>query len=511
VSGSEALFKKAKFYSIKPLGYAKRNSLVENYIKYSHSDTNYIEDMLVRVRDTFDKLTIVLGNKLIPPCPVFVLTIIHSLDYTPLNLNETSYGYCYQTLIHLALSNSGVRKDHIDSFVNFITELAFQMFKKDSTSVSEIEFESFYNQYRTKFWAPSFDTLNDRLLRSKVIKNEYGEYQFGYIYILYFLAAKKIAEIIDKEEGKAIINSLLENLHIERNANILVFATHHTKSEKFIEEAIFAAMTPFESISPITLDKGCHYNKLLQEVVREIKNDVIEMRDPTHERKKQMIANDRLECAKAREDPDCQDVENNIHLRPFLQAFRSIEIVGQIIRNRKGSLETDTLKDMISELYYTGFRMISHLGELIRKCKEDLAQEIEEKLKEKDSTSDIERKVYRLLEFVSLQACLSIFTKLIQNIGVKELHEVFNDVADHINTPAAHLVSFSINSYYDKLNIKELEKLAKEFKDNIVAIQILRSRVKAYIYNNHVDYRLKQKIGSCLNMDVPAKMGRLIS
>ena len=40
-----------------------------------------------------------------------------------------------------------------------------------------------------------------------------------------------------------------------------------------------------------------------------------------------------------------------------------------------------------------------------------------------------------------------------------------------------------------KINITELEQLTKEFKSNRVALEILRLRVKAYIYNNYVDYK----------------------
>jgi hypothetical protein len=266
-------------------------------------------------------------------------------------------------------------------------------------------------------------------------------------------------------------------------------------------------MTPFDGILPITLEKKCQYYKLLQEIVKEIKNDVIEMRDPTHERDKHMLTQDKLERENGRKNLNQDEIENNIHLRPFLHAFRSIEILGQIVKNRKGSLETATLKEMIAELYQTGFRMISFLGELIKQGKDDLARKVEENVKDKDSSGDIERKISRFLDFICLQACLGIFSKLVQHVGVKELHQIFNEVANEINSPSAYLVSFSINSYYDKLNMKELERLSREFKDNFVALQILRSRVKAYIYNNHVDYKFKQKVGAYLNMDVPAKIG----
>jgi hypothetical protein len=202
-------------------------------------------------------------------------------------------------------------------------------------------------------------------------------------------------------------------------------------------------MLPFEDVHPITLEKGCHYNNLLQEVVQEIKHDVIEMRDPIQERQKQLQSQDRFE--RERDSKNCEEIdeENDAQIRPFLQAFRSIEIVGQIVRNRKGSLETPKLKEMIKELYYTSFRMISLIGNLIKQGKDELSQRIEEKVTQKDSNQDIERKVYRFLQFISLQACLGIFSKFIHHVGVKELRDLFNEVASEISTPAAHIVSFS--------------------------------------------------------------------
>jgi hypothetical protein len=503
----QSLFNSAKHFSIKPFGYSKRNLLIEKYIRNKHLDSIDTQELFEKVRDTFDKLHHVLGNKLIPPYPIFLLTIIQSLNYSPLNTNETSYGYCYQTLIHLALSNAGVSQDHIDSYTNFITELAFEIFKRGSSSISERDFELFYDMYRTKFWAHRFDEMCARLLNSKILVIDYGEYRFGYIYILYFLAAKKIAEMIDKEDGRTTVRSLFEELHVERNANILVFITHHTKNYQFIEESILTAMVPFDEISPITLDKECHYYQLLNDIVEEILNDVIEMRDPAQERKKQLFEQDEFERGGKRDHFNHEEFENDIRVRPFIHAIRSIEIVGQIVKNRKGSLETTTLKEMIKELYYTGFRMISAFGELIKMGKDDLTVRIDEKVTDSDTSSEIENKIYRFLQIMSLHACLGIFTKLIHHVGVKELRDLFLEIADDIGTPAAHVVSFSINSYYGKVNMKELEMLAKEFRDNFVVLQILRSRMKAYVYNNYVDYKLKQRIGSCLKMDVPARLG----
>jgi predicted MPP superfamily phosphohydrolase len=494
-------------FSIKPLGFKKSDDLVQKYLAVKdptslHSDQDHLE----RTKRAFNQLRQVLRDKLIPSYPAFVLAIVQALEHKPLNLNETSYGYCYQTLIHLALANAGVSKDDIDSYINIITELAFHMFMNKTESITEADYEAYYEGYRTRFVAPRFDAATTRLLGSKVLKQDDSSYSFGYKYILYFLAAKKIAEMIDRPQGQAIVKELYDNVHKEKNANILVLITHHTRNYDFIQEAMLKAMLPFEKTLPITLERNCSYYKLLAEIAEEIKQDVIEMnRNPSEERKNQLLAQDKFD----RETNQSDEEEGGINdkIVPFIQAFRSIEIVGQIIRNRKGSLEKGILKEMVSELYGTAFRMISFLGEIIREAKDDLSQRIDADISGKDSNEDVEERIYRFLQIASLHTCLAVFAKLVLSSGVRELREIYVDVARELNTPAAKLVSFSINSYYGRMSLKELEELSREFDGNVVAFWILRARVKSYVYNNFVDYKDKQRIAAYLKMSISPALG----
>jgi len=52
-----------------------------------------------------------------------------------------------------------------------------------------------------------------------------------------------------------------------------------------------------------------------------------------------------------------------------------------------------------------------------------------------------------------------------------------------------------------------LERLAKDLEGNIVALSILRARVKAYVYNNFVDYKDKQRIAAYLDMRISPALG----
>ncbi len=504
--------KEFQYYVLKPLGYQKRDMLIKNYHRLN-SDF-MIEDpeiIFERTKVSFDKVETILGNKLMPSYPIFVLSILQALDYgKPLDLKQTSYGYCYESLIYLALSQRAkIPNDDIDTYINVITELAYNLFERGIKELSETDFKEFYQKYGAKYLSPDQQSLLDNLLKSNILFLEDGYLRFGYVYIYYFLVAKKIAEIINTNRGKEILSDLYSAVYEEVNANILVFLTHHSKDDFFIESATFSSMLPFEDQSPITLEKNGEYYKLIEQIAEEVSTDIIVAhKNPEEERANHLNRQDEIDHRNNAENYDEEPATLDEEMKPFYLAFRSMEIVGQIIKNRKGSIEKDKLVEMISELYFNGFRTVNYFGRFISEAKEEFVESLLDDVGESDTEQEIREKINTFFQFISLQTCLSMFTKIVHSVGVKELRTQYDDVAKKIGTPAAKLVSFSIKSYYDRMSIRELQKLAKEFRGNPVAMFILKSRVRSYLYNNYIDYKSRNKIIQALNMKVlpPASM-----
>ncbi|MBU4288237.1 MAG: metallophosphoesterase [Proteobacteria bacterium] len=499
------------FYAIKPFGYKKTNDLIIRF--FSNQGLLHAEKQcfLQKIKHTFDQVRNVLGNKIIPSYPVFLLSILQSLENASFDLNETSYGYCYQTLIHYALANKAkVSNDDLGSYINFIKELAFYFHKNEIESISESGFVKFYTNYSNKFVFFTYDKVKQKLLSSQIIINEDSHFKFGYKYIFYFLIAKHVSDIINTEEGKNVISKLFDNLHLEINANILVFITHHTNDISFINDSLLSAMMPFDDVEAISLNRGGPYYQHINDISSEISNDIIDQnRIPEKERERQLLINDENE-RKSEKNSQINSVPEEINETtiPFLQAFRSIDIVGQIVKNRKGSLPKQEIIELISELYLTGFRTVGYLGTIFADAKDLLTEELKERIKDDDSREVIERKINSFFQFISLQTCLGVFTKLVYSVGIKDFKELYEEVAKQIGTPAAKLVSFSINSYYNEISTKEVSTLAKELDNNFVALQILKSRVKSYIYTNHIDYKQKQQLAQALNMKISPSIGR---
>ncbi|EQA53739.1 metallophosphoesterase [Leptospira kmetyi] len=490
-------------FKIKAFGFKKTNDLIERYFRLKENlPIAEDQELLSKIKHTFDQIGALLGNQILPSYPVFLLSIIQSLEKNSFDLKETSFAHCYQALITMALVNKAkVNNDDFSIYLNFLTELSFKIFNSEDFRINEIEYIEFQVEYSKKWVLPDPKKMTEKLLESQILKNENSSFEFSYKYIFYYLVAHYIAKIINKDEGKVIIQKLFESLHLEVNANILVFITHHSQDVAFIQESLLSAMIPFSNILPISLNKECHLYKQINEIASAITNDIIEenRNKPLLEREKALVSHDKeiRKLEKAQGESKSGSEEINEFLYPFVQAYRSIDIVGQIVRNRRGSLPKSEIVDIISELYLTGFRMASSFGEIISNEKESLTEEIKEKIqndykaKYKDhpwmlekglNDEEVIKKIKIAFNLMTLGTCLSIFSKLIHSAGIKDFREIYDDVAKRIGTPAAKLVSFSINSYFNKVSSKDVQQLKDQFEGNFVATFILKARVKSYIY-----------------------------
>ncbi len=244
--------------------------------------------------------------------------------------------------------------------------------------------------------------------------------------------------------------------------------------------------------------------------MKEISSNLIQAnKNPVEERIKELEAKDRLVANTLKNGEDKFENEQIITneeysncVEEMVHALKSLEIVGQIIKNRKGSIDKEKLLSIIKELYFTAFRTIGFFGEMSKMSQDELKKSLMNKIEEGDTAFAIEQKISNFFRYMTFQHCLGIFSKVVFSVGNKDLKQIFDDVAQDINTPAAKLVTFSIKSCYGKISLKELKVLAEEFKDNHVALSILRARVRAYVYNNHIEYKEKQRIASTMNMKI---------
>ena len=182
------------------------------------------------------------------------------------------------------------------------------------------------------------------------------------------------------------------------------------------------------------------------------------------------------------------------------QTLKVIKILGQIIKNQHGVFKKDKLILLIESAYLACFRLISFFSSMLIDAKDEILDTLTEKIKDTAGRDLIQKKVSDYLYFLGYKMCLTSFANLASAVGTSSLKTMYDSVALQIGSPAAKLISFTIKTYYDKMNLVELEDLITEFKDNPVATHIIKARVASHVYNNRVSFDKKQRISSICNM-----------
>lgn len=489
-------------YHIKSFGYEKRAKLIEKF--YEKYDNQIIspQDMLDKTNEALRMVQQFLGKEYIPPYPIYILSLLLSRSkMMGQNYTQTAYGHCYDAIITCALLTQ-VKDDDVSQFRNFLKHFAFYKFAKKKDSLSEEEFSSFYHDYKERFIIDSYDRCKTVLCNSGLLVCEDGcYYKFGYKYVYYFTVAEYISGIVNQDEGKSIIRMLCNEIESEDVANILIFLTYHIDDVSFIDETILTLMASVEDVEPITLLKNDSFYASIEKLCNELKQetvDVYKKTDPKTAREKLLRQQDSNEREKEHQE---EEKRQNERFKKIENAMRAIEVVGQIIKNRRNSLEKNKLKEMVVELYYAGFRTINYLGATLAEDKKNLVENIIKDEELGGDTLKIRNHINYFFELITFRFCLFVFGKIIGSVGAKELRWLYNDASTIIDTPAAEIVTFSIESVYSKLVVGDLKKLVLKYKDNSAAMTIIQARVRSYLYNNYVDVSDRQRIAKALYLD----------
>ena len=504
-------------YKLLPLGHEKRSELIEQWLLIGVNKMTIQEEVLLaEVKLRFNEIDALIGNRLMPSYPIFILTLLKSLDENLQNFSQTSYANIYLVLIKVGLIKEGIKDNILTSFLNILKELAFFMYIKKKSPFNRVDFDTFIIEYSRKYFKPKSLT-NDKIIKvlcdSNILKFDDEYYNFSYKYIYYFLIAQKISSDIDSFES--LIYDLCNNIHLEINANILIFLSHHSKAQILIDYIVCTSEIPFEKTTPITLNKNDAFVKFITEFTDDLKDEIIEERNPKQELQKELKRKDELD--RKRHNNLDQEEESILpkEVIEMNQAIRTVKIIGQIVKNQSADFEKDKIIKLVEAAYNTMFRFLGFFSSMLEKDKEILIEAIVEKIKEKENRRGevdvklIEKTVRRVLQFISWRICVESITLLMFSVGTKGQNELFDKVNANIDSTASKIVTFAIKTFYDKIDLNELKTLFDDVKDNYLAQCILKEYIKRYLYTNFVERGKRDRIIQIVGFNKQKLIGKM--
>jgi energy-coupling factor transporter ATP-binding protein EcfA2 len=522
---NQNLIKEYSKFKIKEFSAIERNELIKKWIQINENsqiqvNPNHLYQSLDEKTEIIDNsLGLIFGKGIMPSYPFFILSILAAQDIQkPLDQDITSQGYCYQALIYLYLRKEGVRNDQIDIYFNFLTELSFRIYQKESNGLSNSDFQDFLNFYRESFNLPiPTPELIQTLSNVNICRfDSLNQYNFCYSYIYYFFVAKFISEHI--EENKELINKIISNLHQDENAYITIFIAHHTKSNYLLDELLLNAEIFFEKFKPSTLDSlelsffDKHEDKIIKAVLPSFHHNADE------ERKKLLVEKSEMEERNEESSGENNTAEENSSelATQLRQSIKTVEVIGLIMKNRSGSLDLPRLEYLYEQGLNVHLRILSSFIEIIKdeKAEIEIVEFITERLNkiiEKRTSSNekkldigkIEKLARTIFWNLNFGVIHGLVTKAIHSLGSSNLLNIGQNHSKKANTPSAFIVSQGILLWYGKnLRLNEITNRIKEKDFSLTADRLIKLKVIEHCRLHNIPFKDLKKIEEKLHLRV---------
>ncbi|MEW6068038.1 MAG: hypothetical protein AB1610_07095 [Nitrospirota bacterium] len=433
-----------------------------------------------------------------------------SVRDSTLDQEITSQGYCYQALIYFYLRKQDVRNDEIDIYINFLTEMAFYFFKEKKHELSSDDFTLFMKRYLEKYNLPIKQEILLKNLSQIISVDSFNNYSFRYLYIYYFFVAKYLAEHTSDSEIKNIIENTMQNLHVDENAYIVIFMTHHSKNIQILDEIELNALNFFDKYKPVTLTKD--EVKFFDERANIIVKAVLPPANTTSEEERYRRLGNQDEIEQSRGDVERKDdinKEDSIE-KELRKAIRTVEVMGCIIKNRAGSLEKTKLEEIFKEAMNVHLRILSSFFKVIedKENQRDIVDFILERLEKiieekkgklsREKLEEISRTIFWNLNFFVVYG---VIYKIVCSLGSDKLIEVVNKVCNEINTPASFIIRHGILMWYNKnLQVNEIVEKIKEKDFSAIAERVVKLTIVNHCALHPISYKDRQRIENKLGI-----------
>lgn len=482
------------------LGNKKREEIIQRWISLGIEQTITEEDLYTRCDELKDTINSVVKKNIVPPKPIYILMLLQMFEaHSKLNLELSSHGHCYQQLIYQSFENAKINEREFDKYLNVLTELAWWIFSNNQNP-NEAQMDGFFEEYCKVYLDVDKEVVISKLSNHSILQVKDFRTGFKYPYIYYFFVGKKISEsYLENTDIQRHVNYLLDNLHREDFANILIFVAHHTKDGWVINLLQNVLSELFNEHPPATLDK--EQLSFMDDFMKQIPELILEQREVQKERD---AYNEKLD-ANERSHNDFDESESPDILADINKTFKGMEIAGQIIRNRHASLKRDSLNILAENGINAGLRFLKYFIAISDVAKNEIVKVISAHLSENPglTNGEIEKHAENAYLHLTYGVINSVIRKIATSVGSKEAMEIYKAIEEKESTPALLLLKQSIELHFLKrIDMKSITQSAEKLKGNFVCTRILKELVIQHIYMFPVDYKEKQQLSKLLGLSV---------
>lgn len=383
----------SEIYEIAPSNSHHRLQLIERWLMIGSDDETAIESFKLTAAKLSKVVDETLGRNLIPSVPVFVLIILQRAELAQdldTVVKSGSQGFLYESLITQALSTK-VSVCNVITSLTYLTSFAALLDVKTADSVSQVEFEVFHVEHCKKYALPvSLGHLQAQLVAAEILDDRNDRVRFKYPFHQYYFAARFIAAIEDWSSLEPRIDALVNAIHTEKNANILLFMAHLGRNPKVAEKIIRSADEMFATYADVDLFERVEALQVygvpaIRQILFEGAKSLQLVQHALDEADAELSQRELAEIAEAKLKDRLNDA------LAMNAAFKTLQVLGQVLRNHAGEIEREEKLRITNSCVSLGLRVVSFLYETVSQQGEEMIDFRGKQLRiEKAGISDVD-------------------------------------------------------------------------------------------------------------------------
>jgi hypothetical protein len=506
-------FRSFEFCELREFGHLLRAKLIEKWYCLGRDYTWEPNDHAREINETERLISTLLGKNLIPSYPETILSILQAFEaHKSPSTPSGSYGYLYEALLTSALATVCKDSSELDLMYTFISRLAFFIFRTDRKILSRADVDLISQEYSAEYGVPlSVSDLLARLEASQVLSKLSGLYSFRYRYVYCYFVARYFQEALrdagKSTETKARLYEMANQIYYEEYGSIVMFVLYLTKDVDLIRHIITNADSIYRDHDPCDFEEHVDFvNRLYKEPPKVLVSVEDLEKNREEHRKKLDEAKERdsflqVESEKLAYSETLHDViKINI-------AFKTLQLLGQTLKNFPGSLHKDIKVEMTQSCYYLGLRLARAILRIAEVNLEDFRNYFAELIREHRSSlseGEVAKTSDEAVIWLTRRAIFGTLKRVSYAVGLELLRETYNAVLeDSDGQISVRLIDLSVKlDHFTAFPQEEVEELWEDLRKNHFSGTLVRDLVADHIYLFGLEYRTLQKVGEVLDIKV---------
>ncbi len=507
--------------SIKEFGHALRDQLINKWYRLGRENTAMEEEIQHECRQAGSFIKTIRETACVSSYPFFVLTMLQTFEAGQTLKTSGEYGYFYEHLIIQRLSVGITARINMDLLQNYIPYPAAHLYNNKKETLSAEEFEQITKQYSQDYsLGIHLEQMKNILTKSLILQDDRnGGYRFAYKYTYYYFTARYLKNNIDRsQERKAIrrqLAQMVRQIHAEDNANIILFFLYLTRDEETIQRLLKQAKKLYQDQPLCDLDKQTPFLNSMEITPPEPALPEVSLQEHRAQRLERL---DEIEDHISTSMAEAEKIspEEKRALDEIIQlntALKTIQILGQVLRNFPGSLPGMQKEKLAEECYLLGLRTMSLILDMFEAVGADLRSILMASLKsdkEDISQEKLARRTEEMFFLLTLGMTSFGIRHISNSVGAEILKETYKAVeGKYSDNLAVKFVDLVIKlDFFQSFPENEIFRIEALTRKNPFALNLLRGFVIEHFSMNPRPYKLKQKV--CEQLQIRHNLPKLL-